>query len=218
MTNQSSALREPEREREQDHLRPPTSSPQHLMPGNFLFPFCFFFVQISLSKVVIWFFAHCFDHNLDATTTTTTTTTNSSSKRLRCSPSPPPARHQQQQQQQQHHHQHHHHHPQQQQSPLLQIRRVSPNSERHHHRSSDSPPISLYPPRKIHRDRERDYNSEAGPEDHSQPLQLKRQSHHDDKKHSDYPSSIDDRRSRTPDEDIDDMDDDDDAMSNEHGM
>lgn len=35
MTNQSSALREPEREREQDHLRPPTSSPQHLMPGNF---------------------------------------------------------------------------------------------------------------------------------------------------------------------------------------
>lgn len=46
---------------------------------------------------------------------------------------------------------------------------------------------------------------------------MKRHAHQDDKKHSDYPSSIDDRRSRTPDEDIDDMDDDDDAMSNDHG-
>ncbi|XP_055304688.1 broad-complex core protein isoforms 1/2/3/4/5-like isoform X2 [Sitodiplosis mosellana] len=163
MTNQSSALREPERE--QDHLRPPTSSPQHLMPD-----------------------------------TPATTTTNSSSKRLRCSPSPPPR----------------HHHQQQQQSPLHQIQRISPNSERHH-RSGESPPVSNYPhPRKINRERERDYKSETGADDHSQPLQLKRLPHRDDKKQSDYPSSIDDRRSRTPDEDIDDMDDEDDAMSNDH--
>lgn len=141
--------------------------------------------------------------HLDATATTTTTT-NSSSKRLRCSQSPPPPpRH------------HHHQQQQRQQSPLLQIRRVSPNSERHQ-RSGESPPVSLYP-RKINRERERDYNCETGADDHSQPLQLKRSMHLDDKKQSDYPSSIDDRRSRTPDDDVDDMDEEDDAMSNDHG-
>lgn len=194
MTNQSSALREPEREREQDHLRPPTSSPQHLMPGIIIL----FFRLLNTQQFSI--------HNsdsislfiLDATTTTTTTSTNSSSKRLRCSPSPP------------------RHHQQQQQSPLLQIRRISPNSERHQ-RSGESPPVSLYP-RKINRERERDYNSETGTEEQSQPLRLKRKAHPDNKKHSDYTSSLDGRRSRTPDEDIDDMDDEDDAMSNENGI
>ncbi|XP_031628959.1 broad-complex core protein isoforms 1/2/3/4/5 isoform X2 [Contarinia nasturtii] len=156
MTNQSSALREPERE--QDRLRPPTSSPQ----------------------------------NLDATATTTTT--NSSLKRLRCSPSPP------------------RHHQPQQQSPL-QIHRISPISERHHG-SGESPPISSYP-RKLNRERERDYNPETGADDHSQPLKLRRKGqHHDDNKPSDYTSSIDGRRSRTPD-DIDEMDEDDDGMSND---
>lgn len=73
-------------------------------------------------------------------------------------------------------------------------------------------------PRKINRERERDYNSETGTDDQSQPLQLKRKIHPSDRKRSDYTVSIDDRRSRTPDEDIDDMDDEDDIMSNEHGM
>lgn len=154
---------------------------------------------------LIIFFSINFSHTqcarIDATAATTT---NSSSKRMRCSPSPP-RHHQQQQQQQQ----------QRQQSPLLQIRRISPNSERHQ-RSGESPPVSLHP-RKINRERERDYNSETGTDDHLQPLRLKRSTHLDVKKQSDYSSSIDDRRSRTPDDDVDDMDEDDDAMSNDHG-
>lgn len=90
MTNQSSELREPERE--QDHLRPPPSSPQNVMPGRYS----------NLSKIKrfeVANFVSFFFPSFQSDGSSSTTNTNAKrSKSDRCSPSPTRHHHQQQHQ------------------------------------------------------------------------------------------------------------------------
>lgn len=62
MTNQSSALREPERE--QDHLRPPPSSPQNVMPGIFKFGQIYRKKRLDIAINFIWFLNQMVRHRL----------------------------------------------------------------------------------------------------------------------------------------------------------